>query len=428
MIQLPSSLRRTVCLAVLAAIAGASIDHLSPSLFAGDWPQILGPNRDGRAENERLASTWPADRPSVRWQRPVGSGFAGVAVVGGKAILYHRVGDQELVEALDARTGAPLWKRGFPTRYVSTISEDDGPRCVPVIHDGAVYVFGAGGNLHGLSLDTGAVRWSRSVNEEFTVPEGYFGAGSTPLVEGDKLLVNVGGRSGAGIVAFSLSDGKTVWKSTDEGASYSSPVAVTVDGARHAIFVTRLNVVSVDPANGQVRFRIPFGMRGPTVNAANPLVFDGHLFVSASYGVGAVFARIGSNTAEIVWKSDEIMSSQYATCVYHEGHLYGIDGRQDVGVAGLRCFDPQTKRIRWTQEGFGIATPILADGKLLLMKTDGELVVAEATPQAFRPLVTARLFSDTTRALPALANGLLYVRDTSTLKCVDVAQRADKNE
>jgi outer membrane protein assembly factor BamB len=318
-----------------------------------------------------------------------------------------------------------LWKVGFPTRYVSTISEDDGPRCVPVIHEGVVYVFGAEGNLHSLALDSGKTRWSRSVNEEFSVPEGYFGAGSSPLVEGDMLLINVGGRKGAGIVALSLADGKTIWSSTDEGASYSSPIAVTVDGTRHAIFVTRLNVVSVDPANGQVRFRFPFGMRGPTVNGANPLVFDGHLFVSASYGVGAVFARIGNNAADVLWKSDDLMSSQYATCVYHEGNLYGVDGRQDIGEARLRCFDPRTQQVRWTQEGFGMATPILADGKLILMKTDGELVLAEASPQAFRQLSSARLFSNTARALPALADGLLYVRDTSTLKCIDLSAAAE---
>jgi hypothetical protein len=122
-----------------------------------------------------------------------------VAVSGGKAVLFHRLGDQELVEAMDAKTGVPLWKASFPTRYVSTISEDNGPRSTPVIQDGAVYVFGAEGNLHCLALDSGQARWSRAVHEDFNVPEGYFGAGSSPLVEGDKLLVNVGGRDGAGI-------------------------------------------------------------------------------------------------------------------------------------------------------------------------------------------------------------------------------------
>src|SRR5207244_299172 len=156
----------------------------------------------------------------------------------------------EVVEALEASGGKPIWKESFPTNYSSGISDDNGPRCVPVIHQGNVYLFGAGGNLHSVSLKDGSKRWSREAYREFGAPEGYFGAGSTPIVEKEKLLVNVGGKAGSGLVAFSLKDGKTVWQSTDELASYSSPVAVTLEGVRHVIFVTRLNVVSVDPENG----------------------------------------------------------------------------------------------------------------------------------------------------------------------------------
>jgi outer membrane protein assembly factor BamB len=239
-------------------------------------------------------------------------------------------------------------------------------------------------------------------------------------VEGDKQLINVGGAAGAGIVAFSLTDGKVIWKATDEGASYSSPVAATIGGVRHAIFVTRLNVVSVDPLTGEVRFRFPFGARGPTVNAATPLVLDDHLFVSASYGVGAQWSKIAAGSATKRWANDDVMSSQYTTCVEHDGVLYGIDGRQDVGRARLRAFDPKTGKIYWTEEGFGTGGLIVVGDKLLIMRTDGQLVVAAATPKGFEPLAEAQLFNGTAQALPALANGLLFVRDTNTLKCVRV--------
>lgn len=408
-------------------------------LHGGDWPQILGPARTGIAVNERLVDSFPKEGPKTVWQRDVGSGFAGVAVAGGRAVLFHRVGNEEVVEAIDAASGKPLWKTAFPTHYTSTISADNGPRCVPVIHQGNVYLFGAAGHLHSVSLKDGAKRWSRAAYKEFGAPDGFFGAGSTPLVEGDRLLVNVGGRAGAGLVAFALADGKTVWQATDELASYSSPVAATIDGVRHAIFVTRFNVVSVDPANGKVRFRFPFGQRGPTVNAATPLVIDGHVFVTSSYGIGATFAKIGATSAEILWSKDDVLSSQYTTCVQEGGLLYGIDGRQDIGVARFRCFDPKTGKVQWTQEGFGNATLILAkepltskepgraatDAKLVIMKTDGTLVLAAASPKSYRALATARLFNVAGAnvpplALPALTNGLLYVRDAGMLKCVDL--------
>ena len=134
-----------------------------------------------------------------------------------------------------------------------------------------------------------------------------------------------------------------------------------------------------------MRFRFPFGARGPTVNAANPLVLGDHVFVSASYGVGASGPRSEPREATNEWDSDDVMSSQYTTCVEHDGILYGIDGRQDVGMARLRAFDPRTGSVLWTEEGFGTGDLILADGKLLIMKTDGELVLAEPSPEEFRP-------------------------------------------
>ncbi len=272
-----------VCVAALAGLTAAR---------AGDWPQILGPHRNGIADGERPA-VWSGAGPKTLWRREVGRGFAGVAVVGGRAVLFNRLGNELVAEGLDAAGGQSQWKATFPTRYTSSISEDDGPRVVPLIHEGSVYLLGPGGELACVDLVSGKQRWFRQVFKEFHAPDGYFGAGSSPIVAGDKLLLNVGGNGGAGLVALSLADGSTVWKATDELASYSSPVAATIGGMRQIIFVTRLNVVSVDPRTGAVLFRFPFGARGPTVNAANPLVLGDHLFVSASYGVGAQWAKIG---------------------------------------------------------------------------------------------------------------------------------------
>jgi outer membrane protein assembly factor BamB len=292
-----------------------------------------------------------------------------------------------------------------------------------------VYVYGAMGNLRCLDLKTGKTVWERDTYDEFNSkkysrgepPEGYFGLASSPIVEGDKVLVNVGGNAqGAGIVAFFADSGRTAWKATAERASYSSPVATTVDGKRHAIFVTRLNVVSLDPDTGAVRFQFPFGRLGPTVTAANPLILDGHVFVTASYGIGSVFARIETDGAEIVWQDAEIMASQYTTCVEHNRYLFGINGRQDGPPADLTCFDPKTRKVAWTRPSFGYATLLKAGDGLLIVKTDGTLVLAAANVDEYEELAQARVCETTIRALPALAGGLLYVRDTSMLKCLDL--------
>jgi outer membrane protein assembly factor BamB len=393
-------------------------------LVAGDWPQILGPHRDGKAEHEALAASWPSDGPQVIWQRDVGRGYAGVAVVGNACILFHREGAEAIVERLDADTGKPRWKKSFPTRYESGIAPDDGPRCTPIIDDDRVYVFGADGDLHALNLADGAVLWSKDLYREFGAPSGYFGAGSTPLLEDGLLFVNVGGKSGYGLVAIAAATGEVRWHKTDEQASYSSPIATTIDGTRQIVFVTRLNVVSVDPKTGEERFRFPFGMRGPTVNAAMPIVLGKLLFVTANYGVGAKLAAISAGSADVRWEKDEVLSSQYTTPIEHRGFLYGIHGRQDVGVAELRCVEMATGKVCWTEPNFGSANLIGVGDQLLIQKISGELILAKCDPAKFEKLAEAKLFPNgsVVQALPALANGVYFVRDEQTLKALRVGQ------
>jgi outer membrane protein assembly factor BamB len=391
-------------------------------LRAGDWPQILGPQRNGHAaKDERLSDTWPADGPKVVWERKVGRGFAAVSVAGGKAVLFHREADEQVVEGVDAVTGKRLWRHALPTRYVSTISEDDGPRATPVIHQGRVFCLGADGELFCVDLDSGKELWIRHLTADFTIPESYFGAGSTPIVEDGKLLANVGGRGGAGIVAFRLDDGKTVWKTNEDPASYSAPIVATVGGVRHAICITRYHVVSLDPADGKERFRFAFGKRGPTVNAAVPLVCDGNLFVTASYGIGSVMAKIEKDKAPEIWSGGDAMASQYTTCVYLDGVLYGTDGRADQPPAHLRAIDAKTGRVLWSEDEFGVAHVIAADGKLLALKEDGTLVLFKPSKENFAALATAKVLEGTTRAIPALGGGKLYVRDVGLLKCLHLA-------
>ncbi len=411
--------RWAAIVALSAAILGV------PVARGGEWPQILGPDRSGIAKDEQIARQWPAGEPRTLWQYSVGEGFAGVAVAEGRLVVFHRVADDEVLEALDPNTGRRIWQSRFPTQYVSTIAPDSGPRCVPLIHRGFVYLLGAQGRLSCVSLERGQTKWSRDTQGDFEAPEGYFGAGSTPLVEGDKLLVNVGGRAGSVIVALSLDSCDTLWKATDEAASYSSPVAATIDGVRHVLFVTRLSVLSIDPVDGRVRFRFPFGQRGPTVNAANPVVMDRHVFLSASYGVGAALVEVRGAEATIVWRDrQELMSSQYMTSVYHQGVLYGIDGRADAGTCRLRALDPLKAKVYWTIEDYGMATIMLADEMLVIVKTTGELVLASASASGYRQAARAQLVDGTVRALPAIADGKLFVRNERTLKCVDLARHA----
>ncbi len=307
------------------------------------------------------------------------------------------------------------------------MNADSGPRCVPLIHNGTVFAFGAAGDLYAVDLAKGEPRWTQPLYADLGGSEGYFGAGSTPIVVDDVLLVNVGGRNGAGIVGLEPASGKILWKKTNESASYSSPTSFVRNGKSHVLFVTRMNVVALEPKTGNETFRFEFGKRGPTVNAATPLILDQQrLFVSASYGVGAMAATITDGGYQTIWQSDRSLSSQYATAVYHEGFLYGTHGREDIGVAEFRCVDARSGKIQWSQPGMGVAHVIRAADKLLITSTAGEIYLVRANPKQFELLGKAKVTGKTLRALPALSDGKLYLRDhggdNGRLYCLDVSR------
>lgn len=381
---------------------------------AGDWPQILGPNRNGVGTNEKFA----AKDFAKEWQADCGSGLAGVAVADGLVVLFHRLGDQETLTAFDA-TGQQRWSTGFPCSYQASIVDDDGPRAVPTIQNGRVYAYGVQGGLYCVELKTGKILWTRATHREFQAPEGYFGAGSAPLVEGSLVIVNVGGPKGAGVVAFDSTTGKTAWQVTNELASYAAPIRVERGQKPRILVITRLNFLGLEPASGKELFRIPFGSRGPTVNGALPVTIGNQVLLTASYGIGARLVDVTADAANVTWE-DEILSSQYTTPIVHEGLVYGIDGRQDGGPVSLKCFDPQTRKVLWTKSGLEYATLVAADGKLLIQQSNGELRVAALDKTAYRELAIKKLASGTTRALPALANGRWYLRNESTLFAFDL--------
>ncbi len=408
-------------------IAGSCFWLIQPCI-GGDWPQILGPNRNGEAIDEAKIPKWPSAGPERNWSYPVGQGYAGPAVVGNQVIVFHRVGDAERIESLDAASGESKWKADFSANYRGGVNPDLGPRCVPLIHGERVFAYGAAGGIYCVNLSDGKKLWTRAAYQDFDGQEGYFGAGSSPIVAAGKLIVNVGGKR-AGLVAFDLATGKTDWQATDEGASYSSPTSATIEGQLRVIFVTRLNVVAIDPGNGEVCFRFPFGSRGPTVNGATPLVIGDRLFVSASYGVGANWSRITDNSANEIWANDEVMSSQYSTCVHREGFLYGTHGREDFQNGVLRCVEAATGEVKWTEQGFGVAHTTLVGSDLLILGIDGTLRLVEATPDAYRELAVAKVSSNITRPLPALSNGRFYFRDNAgqggTLTCLQLRAATD---
>ena len=389
---------------------------------AQDWPQYLGPARDGVYAGPALAETWPSDGPSVSWRRTVGQGFSGPVVAGDRVILFHRLANEEIVEAFDAANGAPRWRHAYPTTYRDDFGFDEGPRAVPVVAAGVVYTFGAQGQLHAIDLASGKSLWSEDTMGRFSVAKAWFGAAGSPLVENGRVIANVGGPE-AGIVAFDAKTGKQLWTATEDEASYSSPVGATFDGQRLAVFLTRAGLVGLDPVNGREQFRRPWRARmAASVNAATPLVIGDLIFVSAQYGPGAGVLRVDGSTLTELWTSDEVLSNHYATSVHLDGYLYGFHGRQEFGPS-FRAVGLRTGKVMWNEEQFRGGSVTLAGNRLVILREGGELVLADASPDAFRPIARAQVLPATIRAFPALADGILYVRNENTLVALDLQRQ-----
>ena len=391
----------------------------SAPLLAADWPQFLGPARDGVYVGAPLNEKWPSSGPRVLWRKQVGSGLSGPVVAQNRLILFHRVDNTEVVESFDALSGAPQWRFAYPTAYRDDFGFDEGPRAVPVVDGGVVYTYGAEGKLNAIDLATGKAIWNVDAMRQFEVAKGFFGAAGTPVVEAGKVIANVGGKKG-GIVAFDAKSGKVMWTATTDAASYSSGIAATVLGRRYVIFFTREGLVGLDPANGQVMFQRAWRARqAASVNAASPLVIGNRIFVSAEYGPGAGLLQFDGAKLQDVWLSNDVLSNHYATSVHHDGVLYGFHGRQEFGPV-FRAADLQTGKVLWSTERFGAGSVTLAGNRLVIVRETGELVLAAASPKSFQQIASARLLPPTLRAYPALANGVLYVRNDDTLVAVDL--------
>ncbi len=392
-------------------------------IHAEDWPQLLGPGRDGVYRGQDLASSWRDSGLPVLWEKKIGKGFSNPAVVDSHLILFHRLGDKEVVEALGPETGSSFWSFAYRTTYHDDFGFDDGPRASPIIAEDRVYTFGAEGTMHCLELGTGRKIWSVDTHSALGVKKGFFGAAGSPLLKGKAVFLNVGGASGKGLAAFDKDTGRLLWTATDDEASYASPIAATFGGRLHILFFSRSGLVGTDGSSGEVLFRFPWRSRNrASVNAATPLNVDDLIFLSSSYRTGAVVLRVKGRELEQLWSSDEVMSNHYATSVHHEGHLYGFHGRQEYSPS-LRCVDLKTGKVRWSQDRFGSGTITLAGERLIILRENGELLLARADPKQYRQLSKARILTGTVRAYPALADGLLYARNQDTLVCVDLKKR-----
>jgi outer membrane protein assembly factor BamB len=344
----------------------------------------------------------------------------------------HRVGDNEVVECLHPETGASQWRFRYPTAYEDRYGYNDGPRSSPVIDGERVYAMGAEGKLHCLDLTSGKQIWRRDLRAEYKVRQDFFGIASTPLVEGQFLIINVGAPGGPTVAAFDKATGKEAWRAGKEwGPSYASPVPATVQGKRR-VFVfaggesspPTGGLMSIDPATGRVDFTFPWRSRTvESVNASCPVVFNNKVFISASYRTGGALLEILSDFTTKTLCTTPEFALHFNTPIYKDGYLYGFDGRNEPD-ASLACVDAATGKVVWREipewmetvngqrqiVGTYRGSLLHVDGAFLCLGELGHLLWMDLTPKGYKEISRSWLFAARESwGLPVLSRGLLYV-------------------
>jgi len=430
-----------------------------------DWPQFLGPHRNGTSDETGLLDRWPTSGVPIVWEKKIGTGYSAPSVLGERLVLHHRLADEELVECFEAGTGKPLWRYGYRSQFVDPYGYNNGPRCTPLLTAERCYTFGAEGKLVCLALQTGKLIWQRDTAKDWEVPPAFFGVGSSPILEGDLLMAMVGGQPNSAMVAFDANTGKTiwakvgesnwqgatmtgwpgepkvVWRRGDKQASYSTPVAATINGQRQIFCLTRQGLVALDPTNGTVNWSFWFRSRlEDSVNAISPVVVDDKVFISAAYyKVGSVLLRAkpDNRSFDEVWRST-VLEIHWNTPIYHKGHLYAFSGRNEPD-ARFRCVEFQTGKLMWDRDEswplhsgystpqpkvYGRGSAILAEGKLIVLGEGGLLGLFKVNPA--KPEEISRWQVPQLHyacwAAPVLSRRKLYLRSEDQLVCLNIGR------
>jgi len=418
------------CLTLSAVVCFMLHAALAP---AADWPLYRGQDQDG-ISTEKVAVQWGGDGPKVLWRTPTNTGFSSFAVADGRVftqvVREINGSSREICLALDASTGKELWfadiARGEGYSGGDTAGGGDGPRSTPSVSDGKVYLLTPDLVVHCLTASYGRPVWKRDLMQQNHGRNIAWNSAASVAVDGNLVFVG-GGGPGESMLALDKLTGDVVWQTGDERITHSTPVVATIQGQRQVIFFMQSGLVSVDAKSGRQLWKFPFRFNVST--AISPVVSGSIVYLSAGYDVGSAACRIQRQGTQFsvkkLWFSpgNQPVVNHWSTPVCKDGYLYGMFGFKQFKRGPMKCVELATGRVMWQTPGFGQGNLILVGDRLVALAEDGNLVIVEATPSAYKEIARTRAFTDKCWTTPAFSDGKIFVRSISQGICFDVSEK-----
>jgi outer membrane protein assembly factor BamB len=414
---------------------------VAAAALADDWPQWRGAGRDGVWKETGLVRKFATPQLEARWRVPVSNGYSGPTVANGRVYLTDRVVEpkqQERVLCFDSRTGKPLWTHAYDAPY-GGVGYPDGPRASVTVEGGRAYAIGAVGHLHCLDAATGRVIWSKDCDREYEIRMPIWGISAAPLIEGELVIVQIGGSNNACLVAFDKKTGQERWRALPDRASYSPPIVIEQAGRRVMVCLTGDRVVGLDPQSGKLHWEYPFPARQMVIAIPTPVVDRDRLFLTSFYE-GSLMLRLKQDSlgVEKMWerrgqneRSTDALHSIISTPVILGDHLYGVDSYGE-----LRCLEVATgdrvwesleavPRARWSTIHF-----VKNEDRVWMFNERGQLIISRLSPKGFEEISRTQVIRPTLGQLaqrggvvwshPAFANQHVFARNDEELVCASL--------
>ncbi len=388
-----------------------------PSSAEADWPGFRGPHGDAHYDQTPIATNWPTEGLRPIWKQPIGGGYASFAIAGGRAFTIEQRREQEAITAYDVETGRELWATAYPAAFNEPLG-GEGPRATPYFSEGKVYSLGAMGDFLCLDAADGKVIWKLNILTDNMAKLLDYGMATSPLVVGDKVILQAGGAKGRSVVAYDKLTGKVIWRVLDDPATYSTPMLVSLAGQEQLLVVIGHRAVGLQVQDGALLWETPWIIKQNNRNNAQPVLLATNRFLlSGGYGTGCEAVEISRTSAGFaatpLWQNI-FLKNKFTSSVFWQGFVYGLD--EDV----LVCLDAQTGERKWKDGRYGYGQVLVADGYLIVLGGDGQLVLVKASPDRYEELGHFQAIEGKTWNHAAMTGGKILVRNAVQMACFDL--------